>query len=859
MTARESTPYLSVVVTTRNDDHGGDPLKRLQAFVNCFDEQCRRTGLSAELIVVEWNPPADKPRVSALLDLPAPSHCTYRFIEVPPELHARLKYSDVLPLFQMIGKNVGIRRAQGRFVLATNIDIIFSNALIEWIAAGRLEPGRMYRVDRHDIESDFPVTAPLETQMAYADSHHLRIHERWGSFPTDPSGVYVAGSTDIVDGTSVRLGRGWHVREGVVETREIYRWVSSGSTLLLDSDRARATPVLDLEIESNPFDPQASIDLDVLEDGRVLASSHVEGLARLAVRMPETQATGWREVELRAKRPVPQPPAGLPVFERRQGLDFRVRRARLRNPEPAEGARFEYPVAGWENAHTYSRTQLKAVTDGLEVATDPQHLSYAIEYGPLQAPQDGLYRFHLRCSVTAGGIAPGVLSGDRTRWLKAAVSRESNGARLSLEIAVDLKCGESFWLVVSNNHPGYGVSTFTVHSLEGSCDPSATMTDPWRRVQSKRAATRSLRARLSDALKTESDFFEFPSTGWESANTPSQMHLAWVPDGVEVSTDPRESCYAVQYTRLKAPHDGLYRFHVLCTVLEGGLTLGILSEDRAQWLHNESRVQKEGAQSRYEIAVDLKAGDSFWVLLSNNYPGRGASKFVVHRLTGSCEPGLMMSADRWRELMSTPGVRRSLRSRLSDALRGDIAARVPAGVRRFVTLRNDAFTSIERELETAQEQLRTAWDVSHLKDLDQFLRTHRPAPIHGNGCGDFHLMAREHWEELRAYPEFETFSMNIDGLFSYIAVATGITEEILAAPIYHIEHEVGSGWSPEGEAKLRKRIAESGITWLDATTVHVWASYMRWLNRPMIFNNADWGFAACDLPERVVAPSRHSI
>jgi hypothetical protein len=63
-------PFLSVVVTTRNDDHGGDPLKRLQAFVNCFEQQCRRTGLDAEVIVVEWNPPADRPRVASLLRTP---------------------------------------------------------------------------------------------------------------------------------------------------------------------------------------------------------------------------------------------------------------------------------------------------------------------------------------------------------------------------------------------------------------------------------------------------------------------------------------------------------------------------------------------------------------------------------------------------------------------------------------------------------------------------------------------------------------------------------------------------------------------------------------------------------------------
>jgi hypothetical protein len=71
-----------VVVTTRNDDHGGDPLKRLQALVNSFDARCALTGLSAELIVVEWNPAADKPRVSSVLRIPE-----------PPQLHRSIHRS----------------------------------------------------------------------------------------------------------------------------------------------------------------------------------------------------------------------------------------------------------------------------------------------------------------------------------------------------------------------------------------------------------------------------------------------------------------------------------------------------------------------------------------------------------------------------------------------------------------------------------------------------------------------------------------------------------------------------------------------------------------------------------------------
>src|SRR5262245_21883850 len=198
-TSELAAPYLSVVVTTRNDDHGGDPLQRLQAFVNTFDEQCRRTGLDAEVIVVEWNPPADRPRVAELLRLPVRPACAYRFLDVPPELHDRFQLAGVLPLFQMIGKNVGIRRACGRFVVATNVDIIFSTELVEFLASRPLRPGRLYRVDRHDIQSSVPVNGRLEEQMTYCASNQLRVHTRSGTISVAPDGQPVSHPGDIVD------------------------------------------------------------------------------------------------------------------------------------------------------------------------------------------------------------------------------------------------------------------------------------------------------------------------------------------------------------------------------------------------------------------------------------------------------------------------------------------------------------------------------------------------------------------------------------------------------------------------------------------------------------------------------------
>ncbi len=52
------TTDLSLVVTSRNDNHGGDLLKRMQIFVTGWLEQARRHHVNSELISVEWNPPA---------------------------------------------------------------------------------------------------------------------------------------------------------------------------------------------------------------------------------------------------------------------------------------------------------------------------------------------------------------------------------------------------------------------------------------------------------------------------------------------------------------------------------------------------------------------------------------------------------------------------------------------------------------------------------------------------------------------------------------------------------------------------------------------------------------------------------
>lgn len=177
-----NTPIrLSFVVTARNDDHGKNFLYRMQHFVNGVIEQSNRHELRSELIVVEWNPPEDKKLLSEVITLPENNqYCDVRYITVPNSVHRKFENSDRIPLFQMIGKNVGIRRAKGEFVLATNIDILFSDEIFEYMK-NSLKKGVLYRATRYDVPEKLPENASFQEILNFCSENFFRINAKWGS------------------------------------------------------------------------------------------------------------------------------------------------------------------------------------------------------------------------------------------------------------------------------------------------------------------------------------------------------------------------------------------------------------------------------------------------------------------------------------------------------------------------------------------------------------------------------------------------------------------------------------------------------------------------------------------------------
>jgi len=670
-TSELAAPYLSVVVATRNDDHGGDPLQRLQAFVNTFDEQCRRTGLDAEVIVIDWNPPPDRPRVAEVLRLPVQPACTYRIVDVPPDLHYRFQHADVLPLFQMIAKNVGIRRARGRFVLATNIDVIFSTELVDWLASGCLEAERIYRVDRHDIESDFPVAATLAEKMAYCQTHQLRVHKRAGTHAVDPVGRERLLEPDIAGSTGITLGDGWHTREGD-STGGFFRWASREVRFAIDRTASQdlSGMALNVDLETNPYQPDSWIELDIRAGERSLGRRRVSGRTRLRLTLDEDSSL--HEIAMRAI----SSSGGrewLPPFQNRDELWYRVHDLSLRaTPQ------HRYDIGVWQDPPWTPRRVVRRMESSVELDTDRGFPNGARTAG-FESPSDGVCEFVLEYVPIDGGFTLFARDEHDRRLPSTMAEIDQDGTRL-LSLTLELKRGSRLSLVLASDQPDGTRSRCVVRNLRSSA--------PLRAV------------RLTD----------FSS------------RLGWAGRGLAAGAE--------------------------------ALSLPV-------------RALKRTARS-----------------------------LVLRRMRGFHQ-SMIERSDRVRDLES-----------------------------RLVAL-------------------------TDLEPVARLLKTHRPPQLHQNTCGDFQLMAREHWFALRGYPELEMFSMSIDGLMESLACTAGIREHILESSlcIYHLEHEKASGWTPEGEALLRKRIAERGITWLDSQTVDIWTAYMLWLGRPMIFNSAGWGLGDVLLAE----------
>ena len=628
---QRAEPYISLVVTARNDDHGGDLLKRMQAFTDGWIEQSNRFALESELVIVEWNQVEGRPPLAEALRWPEGNrYCTVRVITVPPAVHKRYRHAESLGLYQMIAKNVGIRRARGQFILATNIDILFSSELMERLARRDLSKSRMYRIDRMDAMGEIPAGAGIEERLRWCAGHLLRVNAREGTFGLTGEGLRSVAAADIAaQDSGIWFDSNWFAPE--FYNGHPYRWVGKEATLHLRAPGGRADAQLSLQVE------------------------------------PGT-GTGYGPLLL-----VAVDEAGKKIGE------FYVNRMQI--------VRF---APGLEPGQE-GRVRLHVVGGGLQVDNDPRVLN--------------------------------------ARVLSASWHRRP-----------DWKEQAKWWLRKAYRR--------------------------WKGMEKEPAGAQERQA------EEERGGLKY-GAGWGT------------------------------WQRLGAGY--------------------------ARWVAGEGELELSTATGWGALEMDLEVGPD----------AVGKRVRVVLSDEAGRELGSVWLQGRKRFVWRTEGEKREARRvRIRGEREG--GAEVEAD-KRVIVMHKLMWTP-------AGTQGAAGREIAEVRDSKGAVH------LHTNGCGDFTLLSREAWFDLRGYPEFDAFSMNIDSVFCWAAHHAGFEEEMLEEPlrIYHIEHGVGSGWTPEGEAKLYERIQKKKIPWLEYPDVISWARDMNRFHVPFVFNLGNWGLAEDEFEEREI-------
>ena len=180
----ERYPYLSLVTVSRNDDHGGNMLARMQMSLMGLLEQLEKYRIESELILVEWNPPSDRALLKDIIKWPGGlRYCTIRVIVVPPAIHRQYKGHDKRPIHSAVAPNTGFKRARGQFITQRATDLIYSDELVTYIAQKRLKKDQIYRIDRCEVDRNVVQHNTLKAQLDFCQQNILRIHSLRASPP----------------------------------------------------------------------------------------------------------------------------------------------------------------------------------------------------------------------------------------------------------------------------------------------------------------------------------------------------------------------------------------------------------------------------------------------------------------------------------------------------------------------------------------------------------------------------------------------------------------------------------------------------------------------------------------------------
>ena len=213
--AETDLPFLSIVVAGRNDGYGGNFNARYARALRFNHDRLVEYDISHEIVLVEWNPVPDEPLLTELLaaEFPEPAKPVTVSYVVDRRYHDALTLNPHLSFLDYVAKNVGIRRASGRFILATNLDDLLGRHVLEVFADKRLEQRTVYRAARVDIE--------LGIDPGHIDWAFVEDERNYARRPVLKPPLYAGATGDFVllDRASMHAVRGFN---------EVYRLARAG-------------------------------------------------------------------------------------------------------------------------------------------------------------------------------------------------------------------------------------------------------------------------------------------------------------------------------------------------------------------------------------------------------------------------------------------------------------------------------------------------------------------------------------------------------------------------------------------------------------------------------------------------------
>jgi len=180
-----ASPRISVVIVGRNDTYGTNFIERMNIFIRSLDYHTIRHPDLLELVIVNWNPLPDRAQLQEVIEIA--KNFTIRIITVPHDVHVTVP--DVTaPVLEFWGKNVGIRRSVGEYVLVSNPDILFTQEMVDFLATETFNEKTVYRTDRYDYHGDGITDCDVSEYIDFAVKNTFQYHGNPETLPvTNPA------------------------------------------------------------------------------------------------------------------------------------------------------------------------------------------------------------------------------------------------------------------------------------------------------------------------------------------------------------------------------------------------------------------------------------------------------------------------------------------------------------------------------------------------------------------------------------------------------------------------------------------------------------------------------------------------